>query len=335
MPRVFPGSGMREKGRLRVSRRNLLKIAGLVPFGRLIGAQMPSLDEQPFKIISTVLRVVLDVSVKDHHGRYITDLQQDNFRVFEDGRLQPIIHFSSVDTPVTVGLVLDDSGSMSPKRAEVVTAGLAFAKESNVDDQFFVVNFNNYIVPGLPEGMAFTDKLQTLRAALYMGSPEGQTALYDAIVFSLKHLEKGREPKKTLIVVSDGGDNVSRASFQDVMGLVQASEASIYTVGLFTDDDGDRDPRVLRKLAHLSGGDYFNPSRLDEVIPIFHQIAKDIRNRYTITYAPDPHIDAAKHPIRSIRVVASNAQNEKLKVKTRTQYSFEPFSELLAQDKLQ
>jgi Ca-activated chloride channel family protein len=182
--------------------------------------------------------------------------------------------------------------------------------------------------------MAFTDKLQTLRAALYMGNPEGQTALYDAIVFSLKHLEKGREPKKTLIVVSDGGDNVSRASFRDVMGLVQASEATIYTVGLFSYEDPDRNPGALRKLARLSGGDYFNPSTLSEVIPIFHHIAKDIRNRYTITYAPDPTVDPATHPVRSIRVKAWNSEGEKLKVRTRTQYSFEPFSELLAQDKL-
>jgi len=310
-------------------------VAAFAPFAGLVCPQTPNTDdEQPFTVTATVARVVLDVSVKDHRGRYITDLQRQNFQLFEDGRPQPIIHFSSVDTPVTVGLVLDDSGSMRPKRAEVVMAGLAFAKESNPNDQFFVINFNNYIAPGLPSGMAFTDKLQTLRAALYMGNPDGQTALYDAIVFSLKHLEKGREPKKTLIVVSDGGDNVSRASFHDVLDLVKASEATIYTVGLFSYEDPDRNPGTLRKLARLSGGDYFNPATLGEVIPIFHQIAKDIRNRYTITYAPDSTVDPAKQPIRSIRVKAWNSRGEKLKVRTRTQYSFEPFSELLAQDKL-
>lgn len=310
-------------------------MAAFAPFAGLVYPQTPNTDdEQPFTVTATVARVVLDVSVKDNRGRYITDLQKQNFQLFEDGRPQPIIHFSSVDTPVTVGLVLDDSGSMRPKRAEVVMAGLAFAKESNPNDQFFVVNFNNYIAPGLPSGMAFTDKLQTLRAALYMGNPDGQTALYDAIVFSLKHLEKGREPKKTLIVVSDGGDNVSRASFHDVLDLVKASEATIYTVGLFSYEDPDRNPGTLRKLARLSGGDYFNPATLGEVIPIFHQIAKDIRNRYTITYAPDSTVDPAKQPIRSIRVKAWNSRGEKLKVRTRTQYSFEPFSELLAQDKL-
>jgi hypothetical protein len=105
-------------------------------------------------------------------------------------------------------------------------------------------------------------------------------------------------------------------------------------VGLFSYEDPDRNPGALRKLARLSGGDYFNPSTLSEVIPIFHHIAKDIRNRYTITYAPDPTVDPATHPVRSIRVKAWNSEGEKLKVRTRTQYSFEPFSELLAQDKL-
>ena len=120
----------------------------------------------------------------------------------------------------------------------------------------------------------------------------------------------------------------------DVLDLVKASEATIYTVGLFSYEDPDRNPGTLRKLARLSGGDYFNPATLGEVIPIFHQIAKDIRNRYTITYAPDSTVDPAKQPIRSIRVKAWNSRGEKLKVRTRTQYSFEPFSELLAQDKL-
>ena len=176
MPGVFAIAGRRETGCVRISRRNLLQIAAFAPFGRPILAQNTGGGEQPFKVTSTVARVVLDVSVKDRRGHYITNLRKENFQIFEDGRPEPIIHFSSIDTPVTVGLVLDDSGSMRPKRAEVVTAGLAFAKESNPDDQFFVVNFNNYIARGLPEGMEFTDKLQTLRAALYMGNPEGPAA---------------------------------------------------------------------------------------------------------------------------------------------------------------
>ncbi len=151
--------------------------------------------------------------VKDPRGGYVTGLTKDDFQVFEDGRPQKISEFGSVDTPVTVGLVVDNSGSMRLKRPQVVLAGLAFAKESNPKDEFFVVNFNSRVLRGLPDKIAFTDDLKMLRAALYYGMPTGQTALYDAIAYSLKHLELSRQDKRTLIVVSDGGDNVSRTSY--------------------------------------------------------------------------------------------------------------------------
>lgn len=286
--------------------------------------------ETPFTITSNVQRVVLDVSVKNSEGGYVTGLEKSHFRVYENGRPQPILSFSSVDTPVTVGLIVDDSGSMREKRPAVVTAGLAFAKESNREDQFFVVNFNNYVSPGLPAGVEFSDDLQQLRHALYMGRPEGQTALYDAIVFGLNHLKKATQPKRTLIVVSDGGDNVSKVSQSDTLDLMRASQATVYTVGLFGAEDPDRNPGVLRKMSRLTGGEYFNPHLLSDVIPVFHKIAKDIRNRYTIAYAPDPKLDPVKYPERSIKVTASAPGYKKLIVWTRTNYSFEGPSRLLA-----
>lgn len=288
-------------------------------------------QEHPFTIRSTVQRVVLDISVKSSEGGYVTGLSEKQFRVFENGRPQPIVSFSSVDTPVTVGLIVDDSGSMRTKRPAVVTAGLAFAKESNPQDQFFVVNFNNYVTPGLPPGVAFSDHLQQLRSALYMGRPEGQTALYDAIIYGLKHLSKATNPKRTLIVVSDGGDNVSKASQSETLDLIRASQATVYTVGLFSQDDPDRNPGVLQKMSHLTGGEYFNPPLLSDVIPVFHKIAKDIRNRYTILYAPDPNLDPVKYPQRSVRVTASAPGYKKLIVRTRTSYSFQPLSQMLAE----
>jgi VWFA-related protein len=274
--------------------------------------------------------VVLDVSVKNSEGGYVTGLNKSHFRVYENGRPQPILGFNSVDTPVTVGLIVDDSGSMREKRPAVVTAGLAFAKESNHEDQFFVVNFNNYVSPGLPAGVEFSDDLQQLRHALYMGRPEGQTALYDAIVFGLNHLKKATQPKRTLIVVSDGGDNVSKASQSETLDLMRASQATVYTVGLFGAEDQDRNPGVLRKMSRLTGGEYFNPPLLSDVIPVFHKIAKDIRNRYTILYAPDPKLDPVKSPERSIKVTASAPGYKKLIVRTRTSYSFEGPAHLLA-----
>jgi VWFA-related protein len=267
------------------------------------------------------------VSVKNTHGGYVTGLEKSNFHILEDGRARQITHFTHVDTPVTVGLVVDNSGSMSRKRGEVILAGLAFAKESNSQDEFFVVNFNNSVVRGLPPSMPFTDDLQHLRSALYYGVPVGQTALYDAIAYALKHLERGHRDKRTLIVVSDGGDNVSKISLTELMPLIEASRATIYTVGLFDPEDRDLNPGVLRKFASVSGGEYFQPGQLSEVIPVFQEISKDIRNRYSIGYVPDEATD--KRQIRSVKVTAQD-RGQRFVVKTRTTYTITPLSDLIA-----
>lgn len=284
-------------------------------------------SQNPFTISDNVDLVVLDVSVKDPGGHYVTGLNKGNFRVSEDGHLRDIQQFGSVDTPVTVGLVVDNSGSMRSKRGEVILAGLAFAKESNPKDEFFVVNFNNSILRGLPANIMFTDNLQELRAALFYGRPMGQTALYDAIAYALRHLEYTRQEKRTLIVVSDGGDNVSKISLAQLIVLIQASRATVYTVGLFDPEDHDLNPGVLRRIASVSGGEYFQPE-LNEIVPVFHKISRDIRNRYTIAYAPEEITD--KRAIRNVKVVAQES-GRKLIVRTRTTYTIIPFSQLMAQ----
>lgn len=318
---------MGEGKKLITSRRGVLCAFFLSPLMFLLRVADASQEDHPFTISATVRRVLLDVSVKNKHGAYVTGLAKSDFHIFEDGRPQPILHFEAVDTPVTIGLIVDDSGSMREKRPAVIMAGLAFAKESNRQDEFFVVNFNDSVRPGLPSGTNFSDNLQTLRAALYMGRPEGKTALYDAIGFGLRHLRKGIQPKKALIVVSDGGDNASTASESDILSLIRASEATVYTVALFTEEDPDRNPRVLRKIAHLSGGEYFNPQTASEVLPVFQKIAKDIRNRYTIAYAPDPELDPVKDRERKVRVTAYAPGQDRLIVHTRTAYTLGPAPE--------
>ncbi len=280
-----------------------------------------------YTISDNVDLVLLDVSVKDPRGGYVTGLQKGNFRVFEDGQPREITQFASVDMPVSVGLIVDNSGSMSLKRPEVILAGLAFAKESNPEDEFFVVNFNNSVTRGLPPDMLFTDNLQTLRSALYYGQPVGQTALYDAVAYALKHLEYSHRDKRTLIVVSDGGDNVSHISFPELLKLIEASRASIYTVGLFDPEVRDLNPGVLRKMSAISGGEFFEPGSLQDIVPIFNKISKDIRNRYTIGYVPDEIHD--RRSVRSVKVIATG-NNRKLQVRTRTTYVTTPLSQLVA-----
>jgi VWFA-related protein len=275
--------------------------------------------QQDYTIRTTSRLVLLDVSVKDSEGGFVSGLTKDNFKVFENGKPQDITQFANADIPVTVGLVVDESGSMRPKKPQVVTAALAFIQASNPQDEIFVINFNERARRGLPDIVPFTDDLNMLRAALWNGLPEGRTALYDALEMALHQLDMGRRDKKTLVLISDGGDNISQHKLPDVMHDVLTSAATIYTIGIFDDDDPDKNPSVLERLARVSGGSVYFPKQLDEIAPICRQIAKDIRTRYTIGYIPAT--DNGK-PERHIKVTASAPSRAKLIVRTRTSYMF-------------
>jgi Ca-activated chloride channel homolog len=272
---------------------------------------------QDYTISADVNVVLLDASVKDRHGEYVAGLPQAAFEVREDGKPRRITAFANADAPVTLGLVVDNSSSMRYKRPEVIQAGLAFAKASNRKDEFFVVNFNDRVVPGLSASTGFTDDLNLLRSALYFGKPAGRTALYDAIAYSLKHLDMGHHDKRTLIVVSDGGDTASAVSFQELTGLIQSSRVTIYTVGLSDVDDLTVNLGVLRKVASMSGGQYFQPQKLEEVTSVFEKISRDIRSRYMIGYVPDETNNHRR--LRSVTITA-RADGHKLAVKSRTAY---------------
>jgi Ca-activated chloride channel family protein len=295
---------------------SLFLLLQIAPF--LLFAQAPQQKNGEFKISTEVDLVLLDVSVRDPKGGYVTGLAKDNFQVYENGVLEKITSFASADVPVAIGLVMDNSGSMQPKRASLINAGLAFIEASNPQDQIFVVNFDDQVRLGLPKSVPFTDDINLLRAALSKGVPQGRTALYDAIAYALKHLESGQRGKKALVLVSDGGDNFSTHSFRDVMQLIQESPATIYSVGIYDPDDSDRNPRVLRRVAGVSGGECFLPGEFQQIVPILTKIAKDIRNRYTIGYAPVRANGQAA--LRKIRVIASAPGHQKLIVRTRTSY---------------
>jgi Ca-activated chloride channel family protein len=275
-------------------------------------------DSNGLTISTEVKLVILDVSVKDSKGGYVSGLSQDDFRAYDNGKLQTIKHFSHEDVPVTVGLVIDSSGSMRAKRPEVITAALTFIHASNPRDEAFVVNFNEAVRPGLPPETPFTGDPQMLLAALWKGKPEGRTALYDALAYSFEYLDKGRMDKKTLVVVTDGGDNCSKVQWLDVLRRSQESRATIYTIGIFDENDPDRNPGVLRKLANVSGGEYYELPILDQVVPVCKKIAADIRNRYTIAYTPpDP---GPGESARRIKVTASDTSHAHLIVRTRSRY---------------
>ncbi len=271
-----------------------------------------------FTISDNVDLVALDVGATRPDGSFAAGLTRENFHIWEDGHPRAIKDFSSMDVPVTLGLVVDNSGSMRAKRPEVLAAGLAFVRSSNPKDQFFVVNFNDSVTRGLPFSVGFTDDLQLLRKALYRGEAGGQTALYDAIVYSLKHLEFSPEQRRTLVVVSDGRDNVSSIGFEGLMDAIRCSRAPIYTIGLSDGGENDLSPRILRKIASVSGGEYFEPTQLTDISAALEKISQDIRHRYVLTFVPDEVND--KRDVRKVRVTASQ-NGRKLTVHTRTSYS--------------
>jgi Ca-activated chloride channel homolog len=262
--------------------------------------------------------VVLHATVQNSDLNPVSGLDKENFQVYEDGVLQEIESFSHEDIPVTVGLVIDNSGSMRPKRAEVITAAMAFARASNDKDEIFVVNFNEHVSFGLPANTPFTNKPAQLEAALSKVAADGMTALYDAVAAALDHLKKGNRDKQALIVISDGADNASRHNLARIMLLARQSEAIIYTIGIYDRDDPDRNPGSLKQLAKATGGEAFLPGSVKDVVPICERIARDIRNQYTITYVPKDIKYDGKY--RVIQVKAGAPGRERLMVRARAGY---------------
>ena len=266
--------------------------------------------------------VVLHATVRNAAGGFVSGLQEPDFRVYEDGRPQTIRLFRHEDAPVAVGLIVDNSGSMVRKRTDVAVAALAFVRSSNPADQIFIVNFNEHATFGLPDSTPFSADGSELVAAL-MGVPaSGKTALYDAIEAGLDHLKKATYSKKALIVVSDGGDNASAHTLNDVLQDAGRSDAMIYTIGLLDEYDRESNPRALKQVARATGGEAFFPKETKAVIAICRGIAQDIRNQYTIGYAPDNNnLDGG---YRRIRVIIAGRRGGHLSVRTREGYIASP-----------
>ncbi len=295
-----------------------LRHAIVLPFLLLAGQASKPQDLPTHRISVNVDLVVLQVTVRDRKGRLASDLREQDFEVYEDGARQSIHLFRHEDVPVTVGLVVDHSGSMRTKLPDVIAAAQTFIQASSSEDEMFVVNFNEKVVTGLPDQTPFTNRSDELARAISKTPPTGKTALYDAILTAQRRLETGTQDKKVLIVISDGGDNASRHGLEEVVKLAGHSTALFYTIGIFDDDDGDRNPGVLRRLAVATGGEAYFPSQPGEVVAVCERIARDIRHQYTLGYAPNQ--EARPGAYRSIRVVARPADKAKFVVRARSGY---------------
>jgi VWFA-related protein len=272
------------------------------------------------KIKLNVNLVVLHTSVLDDRGKFVDGLTQDSFRVYEDKVEQKLSVFKREDIPVSMGLVIDNSGSMRDKRPRVNEAALTLVQNSNPQDEAFVVNFNDDFYLDLDKD--FTNSIPELQEALERIDARGSTALYDAIIGSLDHLKKGTKEKKVLLIVTDGEDNTSRNSLEKTVREIQKTDTVIYTIGLL-EQESKKSARTAKKaliaIAQASGGVAYFPENVEDAHAICEQVAHDIRHQYTLAYYPS---NAARDgSFRTVRVdVIPPRGRGKLVARTRNGY---------------
>ena len=276
----------------RDSKRRHMAVRGLfvaVPIAAAV-VTLAIAQQQPTVFTSNTRLVVCHTTVMDRSGHLVTNLTRDAFTVFENGAPQEIKSVKREDVPVSMGLIIDNSGSMRDKRAKVEAASLALVKDSNPEDEVFVVNFNDEAFLDLPHNKDFTSDIKEMEEALTRIDSRGGTAMRDAIRMSIDHLkEKAHKDKKVLVVVTDGNDNSSVIGLENLVKAAQQSETLVYGVGLLGEEErreAARAQRALKSLGEATGGAVFFPKDVSDVDRIAHQVAHDIRNQYTIEYSP-------------------------------------------------
>jgi VWFA-related protein len=233
--------------------------------------------------------VLIPVSVTDPMNRFVTGLEREHFKIFEDKVEQDIQQFSSEDAPLSVGFVFDASGSMGSKLAKSRQAVAQFFKTANPEDEFFLVQFNDRPVMGVP----FTRDTEEIQNRLTFTQSKGRTALLDGIYMAMNHMKKAQNPRKALIVVSDGGDNSSRYTESEIKNAVREADVQIYAIGIFEPIGGRgrtpeemSGPGLLTEVAEQTGGRHFPVENLNELPDIAAKIGIELRNQYVLGYAP-------------------------------------------------
>ena len=262
-----------------------------------------------------VEEVVLNATVLSG-TQLVENLTKDDFTVMEDGVKQNIISFQHTDLPVSMGLVVDNSGSMYLKRPSVNKSAIDLIEASNPQDEAFVVNFSDEAFIDCE----FTADIKKLRDGLSHIDSRGGTALYDAVAEGLQHLQLGRSDKHALIVVSDGGDNASRQTYARILDLARRSNAVIYAIGLLgtSPTEEEEDAGVLVRLCRDTGGVAYFPQAAEDITGVAAHVAGDIREQYTLGFTPGERTDG--RAFRKIEVMVTVAGQQDLKVRTRAGY---------------
>ena len=296
--------------------------AVLMPFVAMVSAQETGHSDQTLKV--DVQLVQLPVAVVDRDGRAVNGLTKENFEVFEDSAEQEITFFRREDIPVSVGLVIDNSGSMHNKRQRVNAAALAFARESNPEDETFIVSFDDQVYLD----QDFTSSIDDLTRAFSSIDTRGQTAVYDAISLSVDHLRKGTKDKKALLLVSDGEDNASRYNFDRALDALRKSDVILYAIGLLDAPDQhlgifrkppeNKAKEALTRFAQATGGQAYFPKSVDEIDQLCRSIAHDLRNQYMIGYSSSNR--AADGSWRRINVRLNHRMASRFTVRAKPGY---------------
>ena len=286
-------------------------------------AAMPVQSQQPkprssggYTLHVDAEEVVLNCTVLDNKGELVNDLTRSNFKVFEDKALQTVISLQHQDTPVSIGLLVDDSGSMSTKRAAVAAAALDLVKASNPQDETFVINFSDQAYLD----QDFTSDLDKLQNGLSHLSLSGGTALYDTVVTAADKMERSAtRPRRVLIVITDGDDNASKLTLDDAIHRVQDMQGPIiYSIGvLFGGDRSRHARRDLQALSRETGGIAFFPGSLKDIDSVAAEVARDIRNQYAIAYHSTRAPAGGYH---TVKVEAHDPGHGRLTVYTRAGY---------------
>jgi VWFA-related protein len=264
--------------------------------------------EQDAVFSSDTRLVPLNVTVTEKSGHLVTNLPQSAFTVLENGAPQAIKLFKSEDVPVSIGLIIDNSGSMRDKRQAVESATLALVKSSNPQDEAFVVNFNDEAYLDTPH---LTNDIKILEQALTKINAKGGTAMRDALRMSMDELrKKAKRDKKVLLVVTDGNDNASTETLEAVVRDAQQSDVLIYAIGLLSQEERKEArsaKRALDLLVTSTGGQVFYPNSVTEVEAIAKEVARDIRSQYTIAYTPSNSV--LDGTFRTIKVLVKSRNN--------------------------
>jgi VWFA-related protein len=269
-------------------------------------AKTSELERRPASIRIDTTLVQIPVTVTDPLNRFVTGLEKEHFKVFEDKVEQTIAQFSSEDAPLSIGLVFDTSGSMGGKLQKSRQAAVQFFKTANPEDEFFLIEFNDrpeLVVP-------FTTDTEDIQSRLTFTQSKGKTALLDGVYMAMNTMKKARNPRKAVLIISDGGDNNSRYTESEIKNAVREADVQIYGIGIF-ESMGSRGrtpeemagPGLLSEVAELTGGRSYNVENVNELADIAAKIGIELRNQYMLYYTPKNQVRDGKYRHVQVKLV--------------------------------